>query len=385
MSTANISPVKLVLAAVIAALLIADGAAVATRAGDGAAPSAADTAAARDLEAVLPELISFVEQARGLPFRRPPKVKLLSDADFVKLLTEGDPDATDEPFDDETFLGLMRALGLVEGDVDLDAVADQEIDSVVGFYDDRTKVLYARGIEPTPFVKLVLVHELTHALDDQHFRLDRPDLDDDEAAMAFSALVEGDATWVEDRWFESRTDEEQDAISEEEDAGGPSSGGEPSVFDRLFGFPYSVGPDFVAAVRDAGGQARLDAAFATPPVTTEQVLHPERFLAGEGAKDVASPAADGRRVDEGVIGEAVLYLILDGAVDNGVAKRASEGWGGDRYVAWRAGGKVCVRFNVVTDTSRDMTELVSALRSWAGKHTGATVRGTDPVSVTNCA
>lgn len=388
MPTADRPLVKAVLAAAIAVVLAADVAAVNLRRyDDGGSPGGVDTPAARELQAVLPELIAFVERTRGLRFLRPPKVELLSDDDFEALLTEGEPtdpaDDADEQFDDDTFLGILRALGVIEGPVDLDAVAEQEIDNVVGIYDDRTKVLHARGVSPTPFVKLVLVHELAHALDDQQFGLDRRHLDDEESA-AFAALVEGDAGWVEERWYASRSDDEQAAIDAEQGSGAPDNG-EPSIFDRLFGFPYAVGPDFVDALRTAGGQARLDAAFGAPPVTTEHVLHPERFLAGEPARPVADPPADGRTIDEGVIGEAFLFLVLDSAVDRAVAQRAAEGWGGDRYVVWRSGGRVCVRFNIVTDTARDMTELVSALRSWAAANPGATVRGSDPVAVTNCA
>jgi len=68
-----------------------------------------------------------------------------------------------------------------------------------------------------------------------------------------------------------------------------------------------------------------------------------------------------------------------------VALKAAEGWGGDHYVAWNSGAKTCVRFNVVMDTAQDSTELVSALRTWAASNPGATVRGTSPVVVTNCA
>jgi len=377
--------VKALLAAVIAAVLVGDLVAVAVRAtasgGDGGGRP--DAAAVRDLQAVLPELIAFVERTRGLRFLRPPDVQLLSDAAFERLLREkdpADPFSGDAP-DDETYFGVLRALGLVDGPVDIDAVAAGEFESIVGVYDSRTEILYARGTEPTPFVRLVLVHELVHALDDQHFDLDRRYLDDEEAA-AYTAMVEGDAVWVESRWYFSRSAQEQADIDAEVGSG---DGTERSIFYRLLGFPYIVGPDFVEAVRGAGGQRRLDEAFTAPPVTTEQVLHPERFLARERARTVADPAANGRIVDSGVLGEAFLRLVLETAVDEAVAVRAAEGWGGDSYVAWRSGSRTCVRFNVVMDTSQDTAELLSALRAWTAAHPGATVRGASPVTVTNCA
>src|SRR5438270_807934 len=117
-------------------------------------------------------------------------------------------------------------------------------------------VVLAGGVAPTPYVKFVLVHELTHALDDQHFGLDRPTLGDDESA-AFDALVEGSAVAVERRWLDSRPPAERDAISAEDaDTGpvqgsvGPGSGADTDVFTALFDFPYVVGPQFVQALVD---------------------------------------------------------------------------------------------------------------------------------------
>lgn len=383
MRTAGTRLASLVLTVAIGAVLVTDAAVVGLRQGDRHEHETVSVDApgvkGRPLEKALPELVAFVEQSRGLKFLRPPKVELLADDKFEAKLNEGD---TSAPEEEAAFVGLFRALGLVTGDIDLKAVAEDTTSNIVGFYDPQTKVLYARGAEPTPYVKSVLVHELTHALDDQHFGLDRPELyDDDEAAPAFDALIEGSAMVVEERWYDSRPRVEQEAIDAEE--GG--AGGDPDVFTELFAFPYQVGPRLVHALLDAGGQARLDEAFRHPPVSTEQAIHPERFLAGEAVKSVASPAADGEIIDEGTLGELGLVLLFDSVTSRTVALKAAAGWGGDHYVAWTSRGKTCVRFTVVMDTAQDTTELVSALRSWTANNPSATVRGSGPLTVTNCA
>ncbi|MGH9280317.1 MAG: hypothetical protein ACRD12_19735, partial [Acidimicrobiales bacterium] len=263
------------LAVTIGVLLLADLAVVAARVGPSGSEVDDDP---RPLEAVLPELITFVEQARGLRFRTPPDVRLLADDEFDAQLTEGDPtDADEQAADDAAYLGLLRALGLIEGGVDLDQLAADTVASIVGFYDTDSKVLYARGASATPYVKEVLVHELTHALDDQHFGIEGADLVDDVAA-AFDALVEGSATAVEDRWFDARPAAEQDEITREDGVGTVRGD---DVFTALFGFPYVAGPAFVESLLDAGGTARLDDAFRRPPRSTEQILHPDRYLAGD--------------------------------------------------------------------------------------------------------
>lgn len=399
MATAGSRLTKLVLALAIVGLLVGDGAMIVARRGD-SAPDRTDAAAAeevpsarrRALEAALPGLIAFVEQTRELRFKERPKVELLTSADFDGLL-RGDLEEEEhsgEDFDDGASLGVLRALGLIDGDVALDAVLEDRLPDILGFYDTEAKVLYARGVSPTPYVKQVLVHELTHALDDQHFDLFRPDLDD-EASPAFDALVEGSATYVEGRWYESRPAEEQEAIDEEEAGGSENIPAdvedqpELDVFQEFTAFPHVVGPMFVRAMVEQGGMARLNQAFTTAPTNTEQVIHPERFLAGEEERPVTRPRADGPVVQEGRLGELGLIQILDTAMSRSLALQAAAGWGNDGYVAWSNGAQTCVRATIVMDTTRDTTEVVNALRVWARTHGAATVQGTTAVTISRCA
>jgi hypothetical protein len=366
----------------VTAVLLADGALVALRAGRSPEPSGPPTA----LDGVIHELEAFVERERGLPFLRPVRVELESDADFAATLRRLEGRRAGTAPTSQVFVDVLRALGLVEGPFDaavLDAGADDE---VLGFYDSGSRRLLVRGATPTPAVRRVLVHELTHALDDQHFGLERPGTDrrDDESTTAFAALVEGDAVRVESRYFDSLSPDER----RQADVGGEtgtSAADLPRVFEILLAFPYEAGEAFVDALVAAGGTARIDAAFGTPPATTEQVLHPQRFLGGEAAVPVPDPRADGRVVDRGVAGELVLRLVLAEALDRASAATAAEGWGGDRYVAWSVGARTCVRDSVVMDTPADRAELVAALQQWASRRPGATVADADPVVLTRCA
>ncbi len=379
------------LAVVITATLVADAGVVLARTGEPgtAATPSVSTLVPDKLEPVLPGLEAFVEQARGLQYKRPPKVALVADDQFEKLFQGDGSDSEADPQDMQTSLGELRALGLIEGQINVDAVAQQQTSGVIGFYDSKTKELYVRGVDATPYVQRTLVHELTHALDDQHFGLERPELDTPErsdALSAFQALVEGNATTVENEWYDSRPQEDRDAIDAAESAtgGGADDGSEPDVFTKEAAFPYSVGPDFVAALRDAGGQTRLDAAFEHPPTTTEQILYPRRFLDGESALAVPPPPADGDVVDQGSFGELGLFLIADASVSHQAAGRASAGWGGDTYRAWRDGNRTCIRANIAMDTSADTAELLETLQAWAAQHPGASVSGSGPLQITNC-
>ena len=339
-----------------------------------------DVPADLGLAPVVAELQAFVESARGLRFLRPVDVSVLADAAFRRKLGEGEP--VDEA-DVEVQVGVLRALGLLRGDDDLGEASALDADSVAGFYDTETKELVVRGARLTPFVRQVLVHELTHALDDQHFGLDR-DLVDEEAALAFEALVEGDALLVEARYLASLPPAEREQAEAEENvtfgAGGRFDG-VPDFVLELAEFPYRDGPEFVDAVLDAGGRARLDAAFRTPPTTSAEVLHPTRYLTGRGRRPAPPVVAGGRILDEGPLGELVLRLVLLTAVPEREAARAAAGWAGDRYVAWTADRRTCVRASVVLDTPAEAAELSASLRRWAAEHPGGAVEAAGPAAV----
>ena len=372
--------VPAVLAVLIASLLVAGFGTVAARQEEDRA------ALDPSMLAVVAELRTFVESARGLRFLEPVDVSVLADADFRRVFGRG------EPVDDAEVAvqeGVLRAFGLLDGDDDLGRASDIDPDTVAGFYDTDTKELVVRGTRATPFVRQVLVHELTHALDDQHFGLDR-EFDDAEAELAFDALVEGNAVVVEDRYLASLSAAERDRAEAEAKAtfAGTADRAIPEVVLEAADFPYRDGPVFVGALLGAGGPARVDAALRAPPTTSADVLHPERFLTGPRRAVPVSVNAGGQVVDEGPLGELVLRFVLSVSMPAEVAARAAAGWAGDRYVAWSSGRQTCVRANVVMESVAEAAELVTALRRWVADHEGAMVTapgGSPVVSVRRCA
>jgi hypothetical protein len=338
------------------------------------------------IQAEVAELSAFVEEARGLEFLEEVEVELLPDDDFRgRLLEELDEDAEELGATN----GVLRALQLIEPDDDLREILPQFLgDAVVGFYDPESGELVVRGSDVTPYVRSTLVHELTHALDDQHFELHRPELEelDDESITAFSALVEGSAVRVEEAWVDQLSREDQRALRAEEAELGASIDvrGVPPVVPQLIGFPYTYGPVFIDALLDDGGQERLDEAFEDPPTTTAQIIDPARFLAGRSPVEVPTPPADGEVVDEGVYGQWALLLTLADKLPGTDATEAGRGWAGDRYVAWSDGEQTCVRSTFVLFTRSDAAALAGALEEWADDHGDAEVEAGDEVTLTAC-
>ncbi len=350
-------------------------------------PSATTTAPRTALERRVAELSAFVAGQRELEFLRPVDVELLSDEAFVDRLLR---DIEENREDTDQIEKVLRALQLIEPDVDLfEAFVSFYGNAVLGFYDPETDELVLRGAELNPYVETTLVHELAHALDDQHFELHRPDVyeADDESSLAFSSLIEGVALTVEFGYRETLSADELEASARAAAEFSRRAGTSPipPIVTSLAQFPYLAGPFFVGALLEEGGEARVDAAFRDPPTTSEEIQDPSVYLRGEEAIDVAPPPAGGEVINEGTYGEWALILTLQELLDPDSAALAADGWGGDSYVAWDEGSRTCVRMAFAMDTPTDLDELDAAWRQWAEIHGDATVVTTaDLVTVTAC-
>lgn len=340
-----------------------------------ARPPEAPPAGEAEIDALVDDLLEFITETRGLEALEPVEVELQDDETFVAGVLED----LETGEDLEGVNATLRALELVPPGYDLEAELRDALETgVLGYYDADADVLYVRGTSLTPFVEVTLVHELVHALQDQHFGIgDLLDIDDDEALAGARALVEGDAELVTGDYLLTLSFQEQSQLlAEVQSFLGPASGAEGSVdvLDAVLGFPYIHGPRFVTELVQRHGYDRVDAAFDDPPRSTEQILHPETYLLGENPLEVEPPEAAGEVVDEGSIGEFLLGYLLDPSGVDDEAGEAAEGWGGDAYVTWREDGRIVTAVRFVMDGVNDREELLDALRSWAREHGRARVR-----------
>lgn len=345
------------------------------------------------IEQFVPVAKRFVEQHRGLKFKSDVPVTLLDDVAFKERLL-GKSSSSKTPSEQLTIASKeLKALHLIDKSVDLGAATDTLLGAgVSGFYDPKSKSLVVRGVAATPYVRQVLVHELTHAVQDQWFGIDRPALDkaNDEQATAFQAVFEGDAVRIEDEYHNAMSQADQrQADKEAQSQGGGLPAGTPQVLLELISFPYIVGPDFIRTLQQAGGQAKVDDAFVHPPTTSAELIDVQRFLSGVKAKSVAAPHADAAGFDTSVLGEFGLLLLLERApgFSNTQAVRIGDTWGGDNYVAWDSGSGACVRDNIVADNPADESQLDAALQTWANsvpKGTFTPANNGQPAQFTAC-
>ncbi|MEW6473735.1 MAG: hypothetical protein AB1679_15900 [Actinomycetota bacterium] len=329
----------------------------------------------------------YVEKETSLPFKGEVPVVVLDNNAFGARLNAVRLDPAMERA--RRVEGTLKALGIIEPGVNLaEQVRRLSTGSVGAFYDVKANELVVRNGQLTPFMLKTIVHEMVRADYDQHFELDRPNLvmPADETGVAWDSLVEGTASRIEARFVSALPDKDKQSVqAEQQRLAGQLPKDLPDYVLVQYAFPFGSGPRFADAIMSNGGAGRINSAFQAPPVTSEQIIHPEKFLAGEGPKPLADPAADGAVVRSGSMGQLMISLMLAQVLDPGDAESAADGWGADRYVAWQNGGQTCVRLAITMDTPEKAAELGQALAAWAQDTPGATVAGQGPFTVTRCA
>jgi hypothetical protein len=357
-----------VLATVVALALVAGMLTVVVRWIQGDGPGHPD-----EWDPRVADLAAYVERERELEFDHPVYVDFLSPAEYTEATLAGGPAEEDARAELELYASQLRALGVASGELDLYEAFNTVVDSgTLAFYDPADERIRVRGTEVTVGLEVTLVHELTHALQDQRFELDRvqdPTLDTG-ASAAFRALGEGDALRVENAYIEDELDEDQQAAYDEEFAGDlaeseAATGDVPPYIEATFGAPYALGQPFVTMLFNDAGNAAVDEAFEDPPYTEEHLFDPASFLADEGASEVEVALPRGAEtVEEGPFGATAWYLVLAERIDPKVAFDAALGWDGDHYAAYERGDEVCVQAVFAGATAHDESEMAVALEEW---------------------
>ena len=334
--------------------------------------------AAEPAPPVVERVARRVEHLRELRFKEIPEVHTVSPAEAreeaLALLDKEYP--AEQRRNDEQ---VLKLLGLIPPDSDLRELAGTIFsEEIAGYYDPRANRLTL--VSDGDIDRITLAHELTHALEDQHFELGDEESRLDDSITANQALIEGTAT-VLMLDFASGRRGDRDALLGSLDLAGlfSSSSGLPPYLQRALLFPYSAGARFVDAIGTWGPANR--ALRSNPPLSSEQILHPGKYRAGERPLRVRVQAPPGRGWEvatSGTIGEfdtAELVRSSDSALR---AERAAAGWGGGAYALWRRGSAHALTLAWRWDTRRDAAEFAAALpryieRTLGGRRTRVAV------------
>jgi hypothetical protein len=325
-----------------------------------------------------------VSELRGLETLKPvTKAFLTTDELRQRIEDEFLEEYSEQEARDDVLLYV--AFELMEPDVDLyNLLIDLQTEQVAGFYDPDTKEMYVvKGDEePGALERSVFAHEYTHALQDQHFDLvalgftdqGEDEDEDSERDFAIRCLVEGDATLLQQQYMLQYFDRDdlQEMLDRIDETDSSVLEATPAIIRESLLFPYEAGLPFVMALFADGGWPAVDAVYANPPLSVEQILHPERYPDDVPAIVTLPPLTDTlgagwRLVDEDVVGEFGLRLYLEARVSSSDAEDAAEGWGGDHYaVHWREDESAFVLVvRLAWDTPADAAEFFDAYRQFA--------------------
>lgn len=339
-------------------------------------------------ESLLHEASSIAEKVgeiRGLALLHPiPKGVQDREQLRAMLLERFEEEVSEEEFEAETL--VYKRLGLFDEDLDyrllmLDLLTEQ----IAGFYDQEKKELYIMEGLPGPVQRPAMAHEIFHAIQDQHFDIDRllktyTSLENGDFALARLALIEGDASvlMIDYELYDKgvlpqnkarsiadipplaaaliEMDAEQLSAVEQLQPSGPGFDGDaiPSLTDSVLGraprlirdvllFPYIGGMRFVLRARAGRSWSAFNAIYEQAPVSTAQILHPERYFEGdfplEIRFDLGEAMPEYEPIYESVLGELQTRSWLNTHFDEMEGQRSAEaiaaGWDGDRIRGYR--------------------------------------------------
>jgi hypothetical protein len=332
------------------------------------------------------QVIGQVPALRGLQPKKPVPYRFITQDQFSAFFQQ-QFEKDNPPAQLAAEQGFDQRMGLLPAGANLkDLVLQLYGSQVAAFYDPATQqfTVIQRDTTFGPADKIVIAHEYDHALQDQYWHLDSTDISDPsqgDAEAANIALVEGDATALMYQWaFAELTPEEiAQAVTDSGSSGSQQLlDGMPLLLQQQLTFPYLSGWQFVTALQGSGGGgwSAVNAAWDHRPASTEQIMHPEKYLAGEAPIPVMLPdvsaemgkgwtssyvqtlgefetgiwLADGQGGGSGALG---LPAPLPNA-------EAAAGWGGDRILSLDGpNGSWAIVWQTAWDTPTDADEFAT--------------------------
>jgi len=328
-----------------------------------ATPQPSGPAPSVDALTVFGEIEQQVRNLRELPAADIGPPEILTRAELAEVL----PGLLEPALDN----GTLRALGLLTDDQDIVALTEELYTAqVLGYYDfDAKRMVVVTDAGLTPAAQITYAHEYTHALQDAAF--------DSSAAqeavagqrdheLALLGLEEGDATTAMVLWAIGHLSAEE--LSGITETPVPDMTGIPDWMVRLLEFPYLSGAEFVGQLYASGGWDAVNAAYDDLPASTEQVLHPQKYIDGEVPVvvepiDLTSSLGTGwSNVTDTTLGEAWMSIWLEGlGVPQAAAEVGADGWGGDHLtVATDAAGDWALGWRIAWDAPIEATEFEAA-------------------------
>jgi len=295
-------------------------------------------------------LLGQISEITGLKLKHPVPMSTLTKDEWRRWVDERVKEEA-KPEEIRTEEQAMKMFGFLPPDFDLRAATvDLMTEQAAAVYDEKKKrMIFVQGAAPQEMEEAVLVHELSHALADQHFDMRRflekgPRSDESESARM--AVVEGQAMWIMIEAMLNRSGQsltkDPGVLNAMLPAMGKLAASQYPVFEKSplymkesLLFPYSAGLAFQQAVIEKLGRDGIAAVLRDPPKNTRQILHPEQYLAHEAPASVEMPEFDGRaklkKLTDGDIGEFDMHVLFEQYGSKKDADAVAPGWRAGRF------------------------------------------------------
>lgn len=292
-----------------------------------------------------------LEEITGLKFKKPVPSAVI-DKDSLRKFLSHRIDKVMKPSDVRAEALILKMLGLVPQDYDLrQETVDLLTEQAAAFYDYQKKKLFIVAGDTDESSLMALAHELSHALADQHFHLQKyiqQNGESDDAATARMAVMEGQATWLMAAYLHKRAGLGADVpkpilemMSSTVEQGAeqyPVYSQSPLYVRESLVFPYKGGMLFQDAVYRKLGKEGFAEVFRRAPVSTQQVFHPERYLDRVGPTLPSAPKVSDekkfRKLAEGTLGEFDYKVLLTQYGSKELAASLSPSLAGSQFVLW---------------------------------------------------
>jgi hypothetical protein len=314
------------------------------------APDPPKSAAAAEFTAAADEVLTQMSQITGLNLRTPVK-KTLRSREEIRAYVISEMNEDKEPAERYASARSAEAFGLLPKGFDIDTfMVDLLTEQIAGLYDPKAHEFYIADWIPLADQKMVMAHELTHALEDQHFQIEawvkaaRPN---DDGELAREAVLEGSAMAAMIDYLLNESGRSLKDLPDIDpsmlvgDMGGtPALKKAPPFLKDALVFPYFAGLTFSADLLKDNGWKQLSAVFSKPPVSTQQIMHPALYHSGktpstENLPDVSKLlGSDWNKLEENVMGEFGWKEVLKQFLGEDRAKNLAAAWDGDRYVVY---------------------------------------------------
>jgi hypothetical protein len=319
-----------------------------------AAPDAAKSAAAAEFAAAADEVLAQMSQITGLKLRTPVK-KTLRSREEIRAYVISEMNEDKAPAERYASARSAEAFGLLPKGFDIDSfMVDLLTEQIAGLYDPKAHEFYIADWIPLADQRMVMAHELTHALEDQHFQIEawvkaaRPN---DDGELARESVLEGSAMAAMIDYLLNESGRSLKDLPDIDpgmlvgDMGStPAVKKAPTFLKDALVFPYFAGLTFSADLLKGNGWKGLPAVFSNPPISTQQIMHPALYRSGKTPSTENLPDVDKLlgpdwiRLEQNVMGEFGWKEVLKQFLGEDRAKALATAWDGDRYVVYEHKG-----------------------------------------------